>query len=371
MNINMCRIRIIGLNLDRLLEFIKNNYRCYNIERLKFDEILLDISHSSYNKLLSKIDTSCYTIEVVEFGINKIFDKLKKNIALVISTIICLVSVLYLNTRLLDIKIYGVDDSTKYEIEKYLSTKGISVLSNKKISTIDIEKDLLEHIDGIGLVSAVLKGNSLIINVKEKLSNNDAEYSDYIAPYHMIIDSIVCHQGTLLVSENDLVTKGEVVVGAYDIISGEKVAVKPIFTLNATIYLSGVVEFQKIEQKLVRTGKKISNSCYTMFGKDFLKMKKDNSFDLYEEEYAEYDLFRNLFLPIKVKKQIYYELEYSTVEHNFEEEREELLARSNELAKSKLPINASVVNTTNEIIDMGDKMLIQSYIEAKIKITND
>ena len=71
------------------------------------------------------------------------------------------------------------------------------------------------------------------------------------------------------------------------------------------------------------------------------------------------------------KKQIYYELKEVKIEHNFEEEKELYLQKSKQCAMEKLPQGLVVSNTIQEVIDGGSTKLIQTYLEVKIKLTND
>lgn len=370
---NVYRVKIKGLNLDRLINYIMQSYKSYNLKRIAYDELEVELGYKSYNNLLLKIDTSCYNITVEKtFGIKFFLNKLKQSIALIISTSICLSFVCYLNTRLLKINIYGAKESTIQEIYKVLNQNNIKTFKSNKIELGNLEQDILQNVSEISLVSAVIKGNVLIINVKEKLPDVKIDYADFVAPYNLIIENIECYQGTLLKNKGDLVKAGETIIGAYTInANGEKTSVEPIYKLDATTYFSGQVEFNEIETKLERTGKKIVNSCYNIFNCDFLKINKSNKFALYEEETKEVKLFKNLFLPLTVKKQIYYELKEVKIEHNFEEEKELYLQKSKQCAMEKLPQGLVVSNTIQEVIDGGSTKLIQTYLEVKIKLTND
>lgn len=370
---NVYRINIKGLNLDRLINFIMQNYKTYNLNRISYDELEIDLDYKSYDNLLLKINTSCYNINIKKvYGIKWFANKLKQNIALLISIFICLTSVCFLNTRLLKINVYGADESTTKQIFSVLQTKNIKIFNSNKIELGNLEQDILENVTNVSLVSAVIKGNVLMINVKEKLPDVKIDYADFTAPYNLIIQSVDCYQGTLLKNKGDLVKAGEVIVGAYLLnADGTKTSVKPVYKINATTYFCGQVEFCETETKLIRTGKKIVISCYNMFEKDFLKIENKNKFKFFEEEHIEQQLFNNLFIPLALKKHIIYELKEVEIKHNFEEEKESYLQQSKEKALGILPQGLSVLNTTQEIIDKGNTKLIQTYLEVNIELTND
>lgn len=370
---NVFRIRIKGLNIDRLLSYIQQNFKVYNISRVEYDELIFDISYSNYNILLSKIDLSSLNISIERtYGIKYFFNSLKRNLALVISILICLSVVLYVNTRLLKISIYGASESTMEQIEKLLKAKNITTFKSNNISLNNLEKDLIENVNEISLVSAVIKGNVLIINVKEKLPEVKLEYADFIAPYNLIIEEIECHQGTILKNKGEIVKRGESIIGAY-VLDGEenKIDVEPFYNIKVKTFVVGEIKFEEIETKLVRTGKQFTNSCYNIFGKDFLKTENENNYKLFEEKYNNLNLFKNLFIPLSVTRNTFYELKEVKVEHDFEKEKDKLLNESLELAKSKVFSSGKVVNTTQNIIENNNQKIIQTYLEVEIYLTND
>ena len=370
---NRYKIKIVGLNLDRLINYIKNNYKSYNLNRVKYNELWIDLSYNSYYNLLSKIDTSCYNITVEKvYGINKILQVFKQNIALFISAIICFSAIIFLDTKLLKINIYGATETTQTEILNYLKTRSIDVFSNKNISITNLEQKLLENVNGISMVSAVIKGNALLINVKEKLPDIAIDYMDFVAPYNLVIDNMFCYQGTPLKKIGDIVKKGETIIASYNVLeNGEKVSVKPIYNVEATTYFTGVSNFKSVEEKQVKTGKKIINSSYKIFGKEFLKRNKKCNYQNYILESKSVTLFNNLFLPIVVNKNIYYEVKQETFNYNFENEKERLLKESLDNAHKEATMGVSIISTTHEIVNIGEYVQVKTYLEAKVNLKND
>ena len=370
---NVFRIRIKGLNIDRLFAYIESNYKIYNVCRVNYDELLVDMSYDNYYNLLSKITPSCYNITIEKtFGVKQLFNLFKRNLALIISIVICLSVVIFFNTRLLKISVYGASENTTKQIQKILNKKDITIFKSNNISLNNLERVLLENINEISLVSAIIKGNVLIINVKEKLPEVKLEYTDFTAPCNLIIEEIECHQGTILKKKGEIIKKGESIVGAYILDNeGNKIDVEPFYTIKAKTFVVGEIKFEEIETKLVRTGKQFSNSCYNMFGKDFLKIEKKNNYKLFEEKSSNLKLFKNLFIPLMVKRNTFYELKEVEVKHDFEKEKDNCLKKSLEIAKSKVLNFGKVINTTQNIVDGGNQKIIQTYLEMELYLTND
>ena len=369
---NLYRIRVFGLNLDRFVNFVRNNYKVYNLCRISHEELIMEISYNSYFKLLSKIDSSCYNITIEKvFGYKYFLSLLRRNVALIVSLTIVLSTVLFLSTRLLRINIYGANSDTRQEILRLLEDRDVSIMGSNNITIANLEKDILENVDTVSMVSAMIKGNVLIVNVKEKLPKISMNFADVLAPCNMIIESIDCYQGTSMKKAGEIVRKGELIIGAYDIVGDEKIAIEPIYDISYTTYITGTVEFHQITKKMVRTGHKIVDSCYNMFGNDFLKTYRKCEYSLYDVEHEEMTIFENMFLPLVVKKTTYYELEEVSINHDFEQEKERLLLESEKIAESKIIPMTTIVSTTQDIVDMGTKRLVQTHIELKGRLTND
>ena len=322
--------------------------------------------------LLSKIDLSSYDIGIINVcGYKHLIEILQRNIAYILSFVIMLSSAIVLSTRLLKINIYGASDVVKMEIMNYLEQNDISIMASSHIDIQDLEKNLLENINQISMVSTAIKGNVLVINVKEKLPDVVQNYADIVSPCNMIVESINCYQGTPKFKTGDIVKKGEVLIGAY-IISGEtRIDTEPIFEIKYTTYLTGTVEFESITKKLVRTGNKITNSCYNIFGFDFMKTNRSCEYDMYEEENVRLSVFQNLFIPINVIKNTYYELEEITITQDFEAVKDSLFSDSKKMAESKLTAHMTVRNSTQNVIDIINKKLIQTSLEVEGILTND
>lgn len=70
----------------------------------------------------------------------------------------------------------------------------------------------------------------------------------------------------------------------------------------------------------------------TLFGLSIYSFKEDVNFQMYEVEYEDLDLTSNLFLPFKMRKTIYYELEEKIISSDFEDVKEEYIAKAKEKA---------------------------------------
>ncbi|MBO7527293.1 MAG: sporulation protein YqfD, partial [Clostridia bacterium] len=176
----------------------------------------------------------------------------------------------------------------------------------------------------------ITKGNTLIINIKEKLHN--AEYEDkqtfmpLVSNVNGIITELSIVQGSAKVKVGDMVKVGDELVSPSIIDSnGNEILVKPLADIKADIYFTNiiVVPDQKIMQ--VKTGKKSYSKCIMLFNAQIFNPNKTPSFDNFITETNEYYLTSNNILPIKVIETKYEEVEYIQIDDYFKNNRDYIL----------------------------------------------
>ena len=79
-------------------------------------------------------------------------------------------------------------------------------------------------------------------------------------------------------------------------------------------------------------------------------------------------VFNDMFLPIKLYKETYIEVEEKVVSKNFEDYKEGLIEKSKELAYSKLAKGVIVENETTKISQINSIYYVSTYLQINIKI---
>ncbi|MDE6583266.1 MAG: sporulation protein YqfD, partial [Clostridia bacterium] len=212
------------------------------------------------------------------------------------------------------------------------------------VNTENIEIGLVENFEEISFASCIVKGQTIVINIKEKLLPNEmvGDFAPIIAQKDGKITEIELISGTAVVKVGDYVTKGSVLIEPYTIdTSGNLMQVEAKAKIVAEVYNQESVEHYENSVEILRTGKVIEHSEVTLFGLSIYTLKPEMDFEFYETEVQDVNLIENIFLPFKMRKTTYYELEKRTISSNFEEVESEFI----EKARTKTLENCKICDT--------------------------
>lgn len=175
---NLVRIKIYGVNISRLYKLLKKNeIEMFNIDREDYKTLYFDIKHTDTKKLFALLQNSCYNVSIAEKkGVIKFIDFLTKKLGYVIGTVIFCVVLIISSFYVSDIKIYG---NNKIESKALLQTLSeINIKKGSMIGSIDtevIKQKLLSTYPDISLISVIKKGTNIVINIKERQTNDFLE----------------------------------------------------------------------------------------------------------------------------------------------------------------------------------------------------
>lgn len=363
-------ICLSGVNLNRIYrECEKNHIQLYNISRDDYKQIQFDISPK--NKIAVRQIAKKHNYKYVEDtskGFGKIMQFVKLRFGILLGVCLFLVLNFISGFFVWDIKIYGNQKVKTEEILSLLKTQKIQKGSIKNTQTLQtLEDEILNNFDDISLCSVMVKGTSVIINVKEKISVDaiDGEVqSDIIAPKNMTITELSVVNGTALKSVGDSVKKGEVIVAGYVFdVSGNKVFCKANASIKAKTWHTSTEIYKKQIEVLTRTGKTSKTSYIQLFDMKFGVTNQKNAFDCYETETYQTNLNNN-FLPIKMFTIIHYEATKQTVTQNFENDKEQIISNCQKIASRAVEDDEVVTNIFDIVTEEDDKFVVTSYVEV-------
>lgn len=356
-------------NIVSFINFCEiNNVMLSNISRTSSNEIIFELSDKD-NQKFKKLDVKKYNIELLKFGGWKNFSySLIYRIGIVIGLIFALVCSFFLNNRLLQIHIYGLENTTREDVIGELKNIGIDTLSEMSFNTDEIEAQLSEKFN-FSLVSIITKGNSVVINIKESLPSLENSYAPIIADYNMVIESISCYSGTCLVKVGDIVYKGDTLVEPFVVKGEDKVYVTPCADITAIVYWSDNYVFKNIEDVYVRTGEQelLKNTIF-LGGFKILASEKNNPYSNFEivENNANVSQY---FLPIKINKTIAYELELTQVEHDFKKEKDSILEKLKAQVYASVAEGVKVDSEDITITPIDEGYVINLTLTSKLNLS--
>lgn len=373
--LNLVHISLKGVNLNRIYKYCqKENIQLYDINRKDYKNIEFDINYKDKKHFYELVKMQNYEyLESQTQGANKIKNFLKMRFFLIFGAFLFIIFNIFSSFMVFDIKIYGNTRVEKSQIIEVLNSYNINIgklINNQNFNF--IETEITNNIDDISLCSIIKKGSTIIVNIKEKLKNDELEFisqgKDIVATKNFTITELVVANGTAKKKVGDSAKAGDVIVAGYVVdANGKKINCKASASIKAKTWLSATEIYPKQLELNVRTGKKITNSYFQLFGIKYPIKSNKNEFAFFEEEIQE-DLIKNNFLPFKMYTTTYYEVTKQIVDQNFELDKQKILEKCQKQAYSKVVDTSLVSNIFDTITEENDCFVVTSYVEINLEI---
>ncbi len=319
-----------GLNQEKWLNELCKEVSLTEIERLSKNETTFKCSYFSYKKVdkfLKKhgVNIVSLTHEGVAYKLRNIFTAY----GLMAAIVVCFALSIFSQQYILQYKVEGVDKLAAGDIVEYVSKNFSKQKGN--IDTSEIENALLQNFKRISFASCIIKGQTLVINIKEKLLPDEmyGDFAPIVASKNGRVTKINLISGTLKVAVGDFVRMGDVLVEPYTIdASGNIKKVEARAEILAEVYNEGQSEHYETYIEVRRTGKAVVQDEIKLFGLTIYTFKEEMNFKMFETETDEVPLIKNLFLPFKMKKTTYYELCENKIISKFEDVEQQFVSKA-------------------------------------------
>ncbi len=331
---NVTKFHICGLNQEKLLSDLCKKFSLTEIERNSKSDTTFKCSffeHKKVEKILRERNVKIESVshEGLAFKAFQILGSYGLIAAALLFSLLYAIQFQFV----LQYEVLGLDKLERSEIVSFVKSEFPA--SKSKIDTEAVETALLDNFDEISFASCIIKGQTLVINIKEKVLPDEmyGEFAPLVAKKDGRISEINLISGTLRVKVGDFVRAGDVLVEPFTIdTSGEQKKVEARAEILAEVYNEGCADHYETYIDVKRTGRKIEQNEITLFGLSIYSFKEDLNFQMYEVEEEEIDLSKNLFLPFKMKKSTFFELEQHTIVSDFEDVKDEFVAKAKEKA---------------------------------------
>lgn len=285
-----------------------------------------------------------------------------KSWGIILGIIISVCMFIVSNILITNVIIEGNVDISLKEIYAVLNEMNIGKYSLKSsIDTQELENKI-EDIKYISYVSIIIKGNVLLINVKEQLTNNEVislnTYSPLTAYRDCKITNITLVQGTLNKKVGDIVKSGEVLVFPYVIGSdGTKISIQPIAQFICDFWYTTNLDIHNSTIKTIRTGSQTENHSLSLCGLNLFATNKPCTFAEYEIEVSEFYL-SNSILPIKIARQYFFETKKIVEQTNFEKNKDIYIDQIRKMSLLNVQEYDIIKDETYSVLKLEDKHTI-------------
>ena len=341
---NIVILKITGKNIEKFIKRLnENNINIYKIKTIHND-IFININYKDIEKL-DKIKT-IYKYEIVDYiGINKYKKNINKNKYLILSLILGIILFTYLLNTIFEIEIIhnNVEIRTlikneleKYGLTKYSIKKSYDYIEEVEKNIINNNKDKIEwlEIECIG-IKYVIKIEERIIN-KEEIDNN---IYDIVSNKDAIVKKIIASSGEVIVTNNQYVKKGDILISQDITLNGE---VKDIKSAKGKVY--GEVWYNlKIEYPLDYYEEKLTGNMNNTYVLKILEKNIELNKKYENKKTKDKIILKNNILPIQLVYQN--QLEYIKINDKLtkEEAYDKALIKARDKIQNNLDIDEYII----------------------------
>lgn len=339
---NLVTFKIKKLNKEKILKEIIKTCEVFNVELN--DNFLVFSVRYKFKKTILKILIK-NNVEPLDIKGKGLFNYLNNSIfklSVIIPIILFNIFLFISNFFVFNYNILGINLVNKNEVISVLENNNINGIVKK--SDIDIKKITheLQKIDKVSLVSVIIKGHTLLVNIKEKVYNLEYEDKDNFKPivsnFNGTITEINVVQGTALVNVGQTVKLGQELVSPFiKDTSGNTMQVLPLADIKADVYVTTTTQIPDIFRQMVDTGKSVKTKRVTWGNMIISQDIKECDFKLYRTE-VKGEYLVGAILPTKVEYVTYFEQQEFISEDYFDKNKKEILEDCKQKTRQNLDV---------------------------------
>ncbi len=317
----------------------------WNMKRKHSTIIRVNIGIRDFKKIkeIAK-KTKCRVKIQKKKGIPFILHKYKKRKIFAIFFILLIIAVIALSNFVWNIEVIGNDKISAEEIIKDLADDNFKVGTSKtNLNTKNIiDKIRLKRSD-LAWMGIEIKGTNAIVKIVEADLKPDIikeeEYCNIVATKDAMIVKINAQNGTAVVKEGDIVTKGTVLIQGW--LEGQFTGIRYVHAngeVQAKVWYSQKISVPLKQIKKVKTGKEENKYSVKINNFEINLIKGVPKFQNYDtiETSKKLKLFSDFYLPIEINQKTYQEYEEQEITYSIEEAKEFGITQVDESLKEQI-----------------------------------
>lgn len=377
-------IEIEGYFIERFMNLCNNQkIFLWNLKRKTSTIMKVNVNISDFKKLKNIArKTKCRVKICDKEGMPFFFHRYKKRKIFLLLFLLVIIEIGVLSNFIWNIEVTGTDKIDKKEIEQLLTENGLEVGKCKiGLSTNEIINQIRLQRDDIAWMGIEINGTNATVKIVEADLKpeiiSEKEYCNIIATKDGMIVKVSAQNGTPVVKEGDIITKGSILIGGW--LEGK-------YTGTRYVHANGEVQAkvwytEKIKVPLKQTKKELTGNEENKYSVKINNFqinlsKRVSKFENYDtiEENKKIRLFSNFYLPIEIQKTTYKEYQNQEVSYTLEEAKqmavEEAMQKLDEQVKDKNSILDKQVqeNKTQEYVEVEVIYEVLENIGTKEKI---
>lgn len=340
-------ITVEGIGTERFLNYlIRNNIKVFNVTRISDTKIQFYVDREDIKDFKKAYRGNDFQIKIKQkTGIPFIVKRIYKYKGMWICAILSLVILMSTSQFVTDIYIDCPEGIKQEEVRSELSKLGLKPgVYKKNIDRKKIRDSIMVTFDDIAYISVNVTGTNVFVTITKKAetlsSKEESNYCNIISEKNAIIEKVVPRSGNAVVSEGDIVQKGDL------LISGANTQSLP--EVWATTFYEVKKSASYIDTKQEKTGK--SKNVYTVsfYDKEF-NIRRKIKYNDYVIENKELKLtVGNYTFPIKISISTFYEVNNVKIERDEKQLKEELKQQVLKELEYMIPASAKYTDVKHE-----------------------
>lgn len=339
-------IEVEGYFIERFIN-ICNSKKIFlwNMKRKHSTIIRVNIGIRDFKRIkeIAK-KTKCRVKIQKKRGIPFILHKYKKRKIFAIFFILLIIAVIALSNFIWNIEVTGNNKISAEEIIKDLADDNFKVGTSKtNLNTKNIiDKIRLKRSD-LAWMGIEIKGTNAIVKIVEADLKPDIikeeEYCNIVATKDAMIVKINAQNGTAVIKEGDIVTKGTVLIQGW--LEGQFTGIRYVHAngeVQAKVWYSQKVSVPLKQTKKIKTGKEENKYSVKINNFEINLPKGVPKFQNYDtiETSKKLKLFSDFYLPIEIHQKTYQEYEEQEITYSIEEAKELGITQADESLKEQI-----------------------------------
>ncbi len=378
-------IKVEGLSLEKFINLcISKDIYLWDISRVDYTTLDAKISIKGFKYLKEIAKTVGCRLSIKEKkGLPFVIHKFKYRKMLFLGLILSTGLIFFLNSFIWTIDIRGAEDVKHETVRKSLKSLNISEGTRKKdIDTDIIKNKVITDIKEFAYASSHIKGNKLIIDVKERDKEEDIVEDespcDIVSNKRAVIEKVIAENGKSLVEVGDIVKKKQVLItGRFqDEGMDEPLLVHSEGRVIGITTHSEIIKSSIIKDIKEETGKTHISRELKINGKSLEIMNGDIPFkDYTESKSVKRPLKNDLFnFPLEIIIHEYREVTIKEAEQNIESLKKQNEVKAVQILMDRLDKEDEVLSKTsnhdikNDIITTEVNIEVREDIGIKAKI---
>ena len=339
----------------------QNKINLYKIKKISKDVIYIYIKKDDLERVL-KLKT-IYDVEVVgSTGFIKLEEQFKKNLILIISMLICVLTICGLSQIVFEVDIITNNKKLKENLSEELKKNGIYKYSLKKSykEKNKIKKVILEkYRSNIEWLEIENVGTKCILKLEERIGNdkdNVKELRNIVAKKDAVILDVKASRGIIMKRKGESVKKGDIIIsGNIYLNENIKGTVSSEGKVMGEVWYKTNVSFPLFYYEEKLNGNKSTRYSIKFFNKEFNLFKKKGKIEknkIFESKI--FSLYKNTI----------YEVEKIDNVYNYDEAIEKALELGRNNIKSKLNAEEYIIYEKCLKVSLNDSKIVLEVFYA-------